>query len=76
MYRGSAYPMLRGGYVFADYCAGTVWAIVASQGAAQAPVKVGDTAFGIAGFGEAEDGEMYAVNVENGKLYRVEATAR
>ncbi len=76
VYRGSASPLLRGGYLFADYCSGELWAIVAAGGGTQAPVSVGSTAFGLAGFGEAENGEAYAVNVENGRLYRVVGSAR
>lgn len=76
VYRGPSYPILRGGYLFADYCSGTIWGLVASKGGLQSPVVMGSTGFGLAGFGESEDGELYAVNVSNGTLYRVVATAR
>jgi len=76
VYRGPAYSILRGGYLFADHCSGTIWGIVASKGGIQAPVVMGSTAFGLAGFGESEEGELYAVNVSNGMLYRVVASAR
>lgn len=76
VYRGTASPLLKGGYVFGDFCSGKLWAIVASQGGIQTPVLVGETASGLAGFGEAENGEVYAVNVQNGRLYRVVGVAR
>ena len=76
VYRGAASPLLKGGYVFGDYCSGNVWAIVASRGGTQKPVLVGSTASGLAGFGEAENGEMFAVNVSNGRLYSVIGAAR
>jgi len=76
VYRGAAYSILRGGYLFADYCSGTIWGIVASKNGIQSPVAMGSTGSGLAGFGESEDGELYVVNVSNGRLYRIVASAR
>jgi glucose/arabinose dehydrogenase len=75
VYRGSAYPVLRGGYVFADECTGITWAISAAANGPQALVKVADGPGGIAGFGEDEAGELYAAAL-GGQVYRVSAVAR
>jgi glucose/arabinose dehydrogenase len=75
VYRGSAYQVLRGGYVFSDECTGLVWAVNAAGSGAQALVQVGSGAGLIAGYGEDEAGELYAVAL-GGQLYRVTAAAR
>jgi glucose/arabinose dehydrogenase len=75
VYRGSAYPVLRGGYVFSDECTGFVWAVNAAGSGPQPLVQVADVGGGIAGYGEDEAGELYAVAL-GGQLYRVTAAAR
>lgn len=75
VYRGSAYPILRGGYVFADTCTGITWAVRASASGPQSLVAVDDGPSGIAGFGESESGELYAADLD-GRIWRVTATAR
>jgi hypothetical protein len=75
VYRGSAYPELRGGYVFADYCSGTIWAIPAGATKPTPPVAVGETGNGLAAFGEDAAGELYAANL-SGTISRVTATSR
>jgi glucose/arabinose dehydrogenase len=75
VYRGSAYPVLRGGYVFSDECTGYTWALDAAGSGPQPLVLVEDTSAGIAGYGEDEAGELYAADL-GGQLYRVSAVAR
>ena len=75
VYRGSAYPILRGGYVFSDECSGYVWALDPAGSGPQTLVYVGNGAGGIAGYGEDEAGELYAADL-GGQLYRVTAVAR
>jgi len=75
VYRGSAYPVLKGGYVFSDECTGLVWAVNAAGSGAQALVQVGSGAALIAGYGEDEAGELYAVALSR-QLYRVTGAAR
>jgi len=77
VYRGRAIPALVGRYVFADYGSQRIWHIpsttaptlrvTASQGLAS-----GRT---IVGFGEDADGELYAVDIANGGIYRIDAGA-
>jgi glucose/arabinose dehydrogenase len=75
VYRGTAQPLLAGGYLFADYCSGTLWAIPATTDGSVAPVQVGTTGSGIAAFGQDAEGEMYAANLD-GTISRLVATAR
>jgi hypothetical protein len=75
VYRGSAYPVLRGGYVFSDECTGYTWALDAAGSGTQPLVLVDDTSAGIAGYGEDDAGELYAADL-GGQIYRVSAVAR
>jgi glucose/arabinose dehydrogenase len=80
VYRGKADPILDGGYLFADYCSGKVFAIpatatAATTAAAAKPVEVGTVDSGLAAFGEDESGEVYAANLA-GQILKVTATAR
>jgi hypothetical protein len=75
VYRGSAYPVLKGGYVFNDECTGITWAVNAAGSGPQALIQVADIGGGIAGYGEDEAGELYAAAL-GGQLYRVTAAPR
>jgi glucose/arabinose dehydrogenase len=78
VYRGTAQPLLAGGYLFGDYCSGRLWAIAAAAGADRTPVepiRVGTGGEGLAGFGEDAAGELYAANLD-GTISRVVATPR
>jgi glucose/arabinose dehydrogenase len=75
VYRGSAYPLLKGGYVFSDECSGITWALAAGGSGPQALVQVAGASAGIAGYGESEAGELYAAAL-GGQLYRVSAVSR
>jgi glucose/arabinose dehydrogenase len=78
VYRGSDYPMLRGAYLYADYCSGRLWALDAATAMARgsAPgMQVGMVGPGMAGFGEDEAGEVYVASL-GGSISRVIATRR
>jgi glucose/arabinose dehydrogenase len=76
VYRGGAQPALRGGYLFADYCSGRVWAIDPSTNDGRTPTVVANTRHSFTAFGEDEAGEAYAVDIGAGTLLRVTAAAR
>ena len=68
VYRGKRFPALVGSYVFADYVSGNVWladstGAVAIQAAQQS---------GLVSFGENAVGEVFATNVNDGRLYRLD----
>ena len=70
VYRGSAFPSLRGIYLFGDYCSGRVWGLRKS-GAAWDNALLADTTLTISTFGEDESGNVYVVNYANGDLLKI-----
>ncbi|HEY2887017.1 MAG TPA: PQQ-dependent sugar dehydrogenase [Candidatus Limnocylindrales bacterium] len=75
VYRGSAQPILRGGYLFADYCSGAIFAIPATATSTLAPTVVGKTGQGVSAFGEDAAGELYLANLD-GTISKIVATSR
>lgn len=82
VYRGTAQPLLAGGYVFGDYCSGRLWAVSAegasiglAAGGRLVPERVGTGGAGLAAFGEDAAGELYAANLD-GTISRIVVTAR
>jgi glucose/arabinose dehydrogenase len=71
VYRGSAYPMLRGGYFFADYCSGAIWTVSAVATSPARRTFLLDTNMNISSFGESQSGELYLVDHSGGGVYRV-----
>jgi glucose/arabinose dehydrogenase len=70
VYRGTAQAVLRGMYVFGDYCSGRLFTVHSEDGAFTTRT-VADTALSISSFGEDEAGELYLVDLSGGGLYRV-----
>ncbi len=62
---------LVGRYLFGDYCSGRIWAVSAGGAARQRPVLLEDTSLAISTFGEDEAGEVYVVDYEGGRLFRL-----
>jgi glucose/arabinose dehydrogenase len=63
VYRGEAIPQLRGAYLFSDYCAATLRAIVVRDGEV---IDEGDLSVGgdaIVSFVEDADGELYVLDL-------------
>jgi len=75
VYRGSTSPVLRGAYLFGDYCSGRIWALDAAGRDRQDPVLLLESGLSISSFGEGDDGELYATDLGQGALYRLVATA-
>jgi glucose/arabinose dehydrogenase len=75
VYRGSDFPALRGGYLYADFCTGLIWALNAAASSPH-PVRVLDTNFLISSFGEDDEGEMYVTSLGSGQLFQVTASRR
>lgn len=74
VYRGPDYPALTGYYICADYISGNVWKIKPDgSGGWNATIQAGLPG-SITGFGEAENGALYAVS-STGTLYKVQASA-
>lgn len=73
VYRGNAFPLLTGWYVCADYVSGNVWKIYPNGSNWIISQQTGLPG-GLAGFGEAENGALYAVSLNAGALYEIQAT--
>ena len=71
VYRSSAQPALAGGYLFGDYCSGTIWAIDPSQDVLRPPTVVLKGTASLSSFGEDEAGELYATDIGGGRLLLV-----
>ena len=65
VYRGTRNPDLTGRYVYSDYCSGTVSALSVGGGTPtnQAVLQAG---FGVVGFGEDAEGELYVLKLATG----------
>ena len=78
VYRGEQFPELAGGYLFADYCSGMIWALdsATALSARQATAhEVGSAGLRPTAFGEDENGELYLVG-GNGEILRIIARPR
>jgi glucose/arabinose dehydrogenase len=75
MYRGNAYPQMRGYYIFADYCNGQIFSIVPGTGNNWTQEIQGQYAVNLSSFGQNVSGELYAAGYNNGVIYRVQASA-
>jgi glucose/arabinose dehydrogenase len=76
VYRGTRFPSLRGGYLFADFCGGQIWGLSAADarfGSTRARLLL-QTQLGISSFGEDEAGELYVTDLTGGAVYRVTAS--
>jgi glucose/arabinose dehydrogenase len=71
VYHGSAIPALRGGYLFSDYCSGTLWALDAGLDDPQTAITLLETRRSISAIGTADDGEVYLTDLGAGELLRL-----
>jgi glucose/arabinose dehydrogenase len=76
VYRGTAQPGLVGGYVFADFGSGNVFLIDSAGDGPTEPVVALESGATISSFGEGEDSELYATDLQSGELLHLVATAR
>ena len=71
-YRGNAVPALAGAYLYADEGAGLLWAATrADTGVWTAQQQLMATPTAVSAFGEDEAGELYAVGLGNGTIYKL-----
>jgi hypothetical protein len=71
VYRGRAVPAAFGRYFFGDLCSGTIWSLRVVLGRAVALRKESARIGQLSSFGEGTAGELYAVSVVGGSLFRV-----
>jgi hypothetical protein len=70
VYRGRARPSVRGRYILADYCLGTVWSLKVVSGGAEDVRTEPFRIVGLTSFGEDTAGELYAT-ASSGVVYRL-----
>ncbi len=78
VYRGARDPALDGIYLYADYCTGRVFGLVAADakpGSPSATRLVFDLHTPVSSFGEDETGELYVVGYMPGEVYHITAPA-
>jgi glucose/arabinose dehydrogenase len=76
VYRGTRIPRLRGRYVYADFCRGTLWTMDAADPRRHPDVRRERAKLPqVTAFGEDARGEVYAVTAA-GRLYALRAAAR
>jgi hypothetical protein len=75
VYRGTEFPFLQGYYICSDYVSGNGF-LIRSNGSGGWNVSAPQTGWAahICGYGEAEDGALYAVS-QDGPMYKVNAVA-
>jgi putative cell wall-binding protein len=71
VYRGARIPRLRGAYVYGDFCAGHLLALVQSGGTVAASRGLGVVVSDLASFGEDHAGELYALSLD-GRVFRLD----
>lgn len=71
VYRGRRSPVLRGLYLFADYCSGRIWALAPGGSGGWQVARVGRVDGSPAAFGEDDGDEVYVADLTGGSLYRV-----
>lgn len=76
VYRGAAYPVLYGGYLFGDFCSGRIWTIDAAAPSPAPRVALRQTNFMISSFGEDAAGELYLTDYRSGSVHRLVASQR
>ncbi len=78
VYRGTAMPFLNGQYFFADYCSNQIWTLnwTESGGLGSVTDRTADMTppggyFSVASFGQDGLGELYILDVDRGRVYRI-----
>ncbi len=69
VYRGLAYPTLRGHYFYGDFCSGRIFGLRHLQSTGWTATELVDTTYNITSFGEDENGEIYFTDYFSGSIY-------
>jgi glucose/arabinose dehydrogenase len=73
VYRGGAYPVMSGIYLFGDYCSGRIWGLAQDPSGAWQVAELAQTGRVLSTFGEDEAGELYLLDMGQGELLRIAA---
>jgi glucose/arabinose dehydrogenase len=72
VYRGERWQELRGAYLFADYCSGTIWGLDAAARDPSISVLL-ESGRTISSFGQDEAGELYVTDHVGGEVLEIVA---
>jgi glucose/arabinose dehydrogenase len=70
VYRGKAWPAVRGRYFYGDYCSGTIWSLKAVKGKLRSNRRESMRVSSLSSFGQDAAGELYAVS-RDGQIYEL-----
>ena len=71
VYRGTAMPDLDGAYFYADYSSGRVWGLFDDGAGGLEARELLDTDLNISSFGQANDLELYVVDLVGGQIHQI-----
>ncbi|MHC4487091.1 MAG: PQQ-dependent sugar dehydrogenase [Planctomycetota bacterium] len=71
VYRGQKYAMLRGVYLYADYCSGRIWGLKRNETQWQSALLLDTAPTGVSTFGDDEAGNVYLADHALGDIYLV-----
>jgi len=71
VYRGQQFALLRGVYLYADFCSGELWGLKRNGSEWQSALLLDSAPTGISTFGDSEDGNLYLADHSAGSIYRV-----
>lgn len=66
VYRGDKTPLLRGYYIYGDYCSGNIWALGYQDNAVVRNVLLAESGLNITSFGEDRAGNLYILTSSGG----------
>ena len=75
VYRGKNYPALKGYYICSDYITENIWKINPNGLGGFNIYRQPGAPEGIVSYGEDESGELYAILLQTGQIFKVGATA-
>lgn len=73
VYRGNLFPAMRGNYLFADYCSGTIWSLFQLTDGSWVENQLLRTDLALSSFGEDMNGELYVLDQINGAIFQLQS---
>jgi len=71
VYRGRAFPALEGIYFYADFGSRHLWGLRREKGRITFDARLLTAPFPVSAFGEDAQGELYLLDYEGGRIYRI-----
>ncbi|MFN2241562.1 MAG: PQQ-dependent sugar dehydrogenase [Anaerolineae bacterium] len=71
VYRGEDFPGFQGVYVFGDYCSGRIWGVRGQAAGDPQVIQLARADVQLSSFGEDERGELYLLDMGNGRLFKL-----